>query len=68
MCNLKEMTEHQLWQRLKDLEDEQVHLKMEIAARYKDKHPSLFEAVRDATREVLNTPSMMGRSKFTAKL
>jgi hypothetical protein len=55
--NLKEMTEHQLWQALEDAENEVVRLQIELATRLRDKHPILFDAVRDETRKVLAEPS-----------
>jgi len=60
--NLKQATDEQLWQALKDAQDLVVNLKTEITSRAEAHYPVLFRAIQDATRKALNSPSMMERS------
>jgi len=53
--NLRQMTEDQLWQRLKDIEAEQGYIREEIRRRLDEQHPILSPAIREATRKALST-------------
>lgn len=62
MSTLKDLTDDQLLQALQDAETEAERIRAEIRFRGVSRYsPKLFEAVGDATRKVLNRPSMMER-------
>jgi hypothetical protein len=46
----KDMTDEQLWQRLKDLEEEQRAIKEELDRRLTAKHPKLWPAFKEMPR------------------
>jgi hypothetical protein len=62
--NIKNQTDHQLLQSLDDAEKEVNRLKAELQRRLENRHPRLFRKMQSATREALNRPSMMERSRI----
>lgn len=65
MTSLKDLDDEQLLQALKDAENEVQRLRQEIRFRSVSHYgPKLFDAVGDATRKALDTPSMMERSRI----
>lgn len=69
---LDELSDEQLWQRLKDAEDEVFRIKMEIVARGRKEHPQLFDVIGTELRKALHTPGVMSyfvtEPKFVGKI
>jgi len=63
MPNLTEITDEQLFQRLKDLETERDCVILEMERRGEERFPGLPQAMKEAFQKVWNRPSMMERSK-----
>jgi|GEM_PF-2536667 len=63
MTTFKDLDDVQLLQALQDAENEAQRIRQEIRFRGVSRYGSLFDAVGDATREALDWPSMMERSR-----
>lgn len=69
---LDELSDEQLWQHLKDAEDEIFRIKMEIVARGRREHPKLFDVIGTELRKALHAPGVLNyfvtEPKFVGKI